>query len=110
MQTPIRNVQIRIGASCWGMQPADMSESSIPVSRLRVADPKGLVEAIRGSELEQWILNGHRGESGLTRVMLPGLGGDTRPVGDQGKTRPGSADFVHRRFGRPFHGPILSRL
>ena len=30
-----------------------------------------------------------------------GLGGDTRPVGDQGKTRPGSTDFgvlVHERL------------
>jgi hypothetical protein len=30
-----------------------------------------------------------------------GLGGDTRPVGDQGKTRPGSTDFgvlVHDRL------------
>lgn len=81
MQTPIRNVQIRIGASCRGMQPADMSESSIPVSRLRVADPEGLVEVIRGSELEPWILNGHRRESELTRVMLPGCCLDQVEVG-----------------------------
>ena len=39
-----------------------------------------------------------------TTVLLndrSGLGGDTRPVGDQGKTRPGSTDFgvlVHDRL------------
>jgi hypothetical protein len=49
-----------------------MSEAAVPISHLRIADPEGLVGAIRGSELEPWILSGHRRESGLTRVMLPG--------------------------------------
>lgn len=54
---------------------------SVPISSLRIADPDGLVGAIRGSELEPWILNRHRNESRLTRLMLPGACLDQVEIG-----------------------------
>ncbi len=50
-----------------------MSESAHHVSHLRIADPDGLVGAIRGGHLEPWLLDGkHRGQSELSRIVLPG--------------------------------------
>ncbi|HSP44348.1 MAG TPA: helix-turn-helix domain-containing protein [Luteolibacter sp.] len=49
-----------------------MSEAAFPVIQVRIADPDGLAEAIRGSELEPWLLSGHGTESELSRIMLPG--------------------------------------
>lgn len=49
-----------------------MTELAVSISRLRIADPDGLVGAIRGSDLEPWLLSGHRSESELSRIMLPG--------------------------------------
>ena len=49
-----------------------MIESSAHISRLCIPDPEGLEGAIRGSELEPWLLSGHRQQSTLSRMMLPG--------------------------------------
>jgi hypothetical protein len=61
----------RLPRSAGGTYRASMSASADYVSHLRIADPDGLVGAIRGSELEPWLLGGHRGESELSRIMLP---------------------------------------
>lgn len=37
---------------------------------MRIADPDGLAAAIRGSELEPWLLSGHGRESVLSRIPL----------------------------------------
>jgi AraC-like DNA-binding protein len=49
-----------------------MSDLAVPINHLRIADPDGLTEAIRGSELEPWLLSGHPRESELSRILLPG--------------------------------------
>ena len=49
-----------------------MSGFPPPIRQLRVADPEGLVGAIRGVDLEPLVLNDHRAESALSRVLLPG--------------------------------------
>jgi AraC-like DNA-binding protein len=49
-----------------------MSDPAFPVNHQRMADPEGLVGAIQGSELDAWLLSGHRKESELSRVLLPG--------------------------------------
>lgn len=46
-------------------------ERSNAVRHLRIADPDGLMGAIRGSELEPWALSGHPVESELLRIPLP---------------------------------------
>lgn len=58
-----------------------MSESGSHVSDLRIADPDGLVGAIRGSELEPWLLSGHRTESHLSQILLPGSCLDQAKIG-----------------------------
>jgi AraC-like DNA-binding protein len=44
-------------------------------------DPDGLVGAIRGSELEPWLLSGHQRGSELSRVLLPGSCLDHAEIG-----------------------------
>lgn len=41
-----------------------------PVSHLRVAEPEGLVGAIRGGDLDAQVLHDHEAETVLSRVML----------------------------------------
>jgi len=81
METPIRNVQKQVAASCRVKHRASMSESAFPASHLRIADPDGLVGAIRGSELEPWLLSGHRRESELSRILMPGSCLDQAEIG-----------------------------
>jgi AraC-like DNA-binding protein len=49
-----------------------MSEIGTLVSRIQFSDPDGLVGAICGGQLEPWVLGGHRAESEMSRIMLPG--------------------------------------
>jgi AraC-like DNA-binding protein len=42
------------------------------IHQQRIADPDQLVEAIRGAELEPWLLSGQEEESMVSRVQLPG--------------------------------------
>jgi AraC family ethanolamine operon transcriptional activator len=58
-----------------------MSGLSPHVSHLRVADPDGLMGAIRGGDLEARVLGGHRAETLLSRVTLPGSCLDQATVG-----------------------------
>lgn len=64
-------MQFQVAADGWEKYRFHVDETVFPVSRLHVADPEGLVEAIRGSELDPWLLSGHRTDSGLSRIMLP---------------------------------------
>ena len=56
-----------------------MSESA--VSRLQFSDPDALAGGIRGGHLEPWVLDGHRVESELSRIMLPGSCLDRAEIG-----------------------------
>jgi AraC-like DNA-binding protein len=58
-----------------------MSESGTVVSRIQFSDPDGFVGAIRGGHLDPWVLGGHRAESELSRVMLPGSCLDQAEIG-----------------------------
>ena len=58
-----------------------MSGQPAQTSHLRVADPEGLVGAIRGGDLEPMVLGGHGRESALSRVMLPGSCLDHAEIG-----------------------------
>ena len=58
-----------------------MSGQPAQTSHLRVADPEGLVGAIRGGDLEPMVLGGHGKESALSRVMLPGSCLDHAEIG-----------------------------
>ena len=58
-----------------------MSGLSPHVSHLRVADADDLAGAIRGGDLEAMVLHGHRSETVLSRVLLPGSCLDQATVG-----------------------------
>jgi AraC-like DNA-binding protein len=58
-----------------------MSESGTAVSRIQFNDADGFVGAIRGSQLEPWVLGGHRAESELSRILLPGSCLDQAEIG-----------------------------
>jgi hypothetical protein len=58
-----------------------MSEYGISVSRLQLSDPDQLIGAIRGSQLDAWVLGGHRAQSELSRIMLPGSCFDHAEIG-----------------------------
>jgi AraC-like DNA-binding protein len=58
-----------------------MTESGSSVSRISFSEPDDLVGAIRGCRLEPWVLGGHREESELSRIMLPGSCFDHAEIG-----------------------------
>jgi AraC-like DNA-binding protein len=58
-----------------------MSESGPAVSHIQFSDPDGLVGAIRGSQLDPWVLGGHWTESELSRIILPGSFLDHAEIG-----------------------------
>jgi AraC-like DNA-binding protein len=58
-----------------------MSETGTAVSRIQFSDPDHLVGAIRGGHIEPWVLGGHRAESELSRIMLPGSCLDQAEIG-----------------------------
>lgn len=51
------------------------------MSCIQFSDPDHLVGAIRGSQLEPWVVGGHQAESELSRIMLPGSCLDQAEIG-----------------------------